>query len=288
MSLESVAEDYFSKLNPIARRMYADMKETKLAYEELWDTISEKEQKEILSESIITPEVLIKYKQNQTDNSIKEYAVKFIIDDHCSYPDEHSGPFTFKTRSQRDLSLFERDRDIQVFTAQPQEMLKHKPKKIMQVLLDDDVPEFAHEDESSGNALPKTGLDFLDNCASRFGPKARPESAAETGAETWTTGVGASGLECRIQPHEATPVLKMHADGIGQVCQIRIRREVGPVLAPEPLAQFRRNQSTGPLRPSTTRLTHVCEIRLQLDDVTKLFCPTIDQQPMNRLQKART
>jgi hypothetical protein len=129
MALEQAAEDYFSKLNPMARRMYADMKETKSAYEDLWDSISEKEQKQILSESIITPEALLKYKESEIDSSIKEYAVKLIIDDHCSYTDEHSGPFSFKTRSQRNLSLFAKEKE-----AQPKQALKPKSKVLKCVL----------------------------------------------------------------------------------------------------------------------------------------------------------
>lgn len=124
MSVERTAEEYFSGINSIARRMYADMNETKLAYEELWDTISEKQKKEILSESIITPEVLVKYKQNGTCD-IKKFAIKVIIDDHCSYQDEHSGPFSFKTQSQRDLTLFEKETVEEVRT---KPLLKNKPK----------------------------------------------------------------------------------------------------------------------------------------------------------------
>lgn len=123
MALEQVAEEYFSQLNPIARRMYADMKETKVAYEDLWHTISEKEQKEILSESIITPEVLLKYNQNEVEENINEFAIKLIIDDHCTYQDEHSGPFSFKTRSQRNLTLFETEE-------KPKPVTKLKPKKV--------------------------------------------------------------------------------------------------------------------------------------------------------------
>ncbi|KAJ3654025.1 hypothetical protein Zmor_013239 [Zophobas morio] len=158
MALEKAAEEYFSKLNSMARRMYVDMQETKGAYEDLWHTISEKEQKEILSESIITPEALLKYKQNEIQTNMTEYAVKLIIDENCSYTDEHSGPFSFKTRSQRNLSLFEKEKE-----PQPKQALKKKPKKTIQIFLDEDLPEFTQENETSGNTLPKTGLDFLDN-----------------------------------------------------------------------------------------------------------------------------
>ena len=36
-------------------------------------------------------------------------------------------------------------------------------QKTIQIFLDEDLPEFTQENETSGNTLPKTGLDFLDN-----------------------------------------------------------------------------------------------------------------------------
>lgn len=116
MSLESAAENYFSKLNPIASRMYVDMTETKLSYEGLWSRITEKEQKDILSESIIKPEILIKYKPKQENQVCNEFSTKFIFDDNCSYRDEHSGPFSFRSQSQRDLTVFKTDVEAQKTT----------------------------------------------------------------------------------------------------------------------------------------------------------------------------
>lgn len=109
MSLQSVAEEYFSKLNSMASRLYADMTETKLAYEDLWGTLKHKEQQQILSESIIKPEICLKYNCGEIDDVIQEekYATKMIVDDNCTYyRDEHSAPFSFKTQSQRDLTVF--------------------------------------------------------------------------------------------------------------------------------------------------------------------------------------
>lgn len=106
MSLKSVADEYFSNLNPTASRLYKDLQETKSSYEELWATLSEKEQQTILSESIIKPEVCIKYCTGTSETENQKYASKIVFDDHCSYRDEHSGPFSFRTQSQRDLSFF--------------------------------------------------------------------------------------------------------------------------------------------------------------------------------------
>lgn len=113
MSLQRIADEYFSNLNPIAARIYTDLQETKSSYEELWNTLSEKEQNIILSESIIKPEVSIKYCTNVNETENKKYAVKIIFDDQCSYMDEHSSPFSFRTQSQRDLSLIQTEKPKQ-------------------------------------------------------------------------------------------------------------------------------------------------------------------------------
>lgn len=106
MALRDVAENYFSKINSMATRMHLDMKETKAAYEDLWDTLNYKEQEQVLSESIIKPEVCLKYGSGNPKASEQCFTAKLIVDENFSYYDEHSGPFSFKTKSQRDLTLF--------------------------------------------------------------------------------------------------------------------------------------------------------------------------------------
>lgn len=112
MSLQSVAEEYFSKINSMASRLHADMKETKLAYEDLWGKLKYKEQQEILSESIIKPEICLRYNSSEPETIHQKYSVKMVVDDNGSYyRDEHSAPFSFKTPSQRDLTVFAKSED---------------------------------------------------------------------------------------------------------------------------------------------------------------------------------
>lgn len=126
MSVKTAAEEYFSNLNSIAARLYTDLEETKSSYDKLWTTLSEKEQQDILSESIIKPEISIKYCSKE-NKSKTDYAVKLIFDDHCSYWDEHSGPFTFRTQSQRDLSIFQTEKP-KVISEKKAKTVKPKPK----------------------------------------------------------------------------------------------------------------------------------------------------------------
>lgn len=119
MSLKNVADDYFSKLNSIAARLHVDMNETKAAYEDLWGSLNCKEQNQILSESIINPEISLRYNVvSEASTPEQKYALKLIVDDNCSYRDEHSAPFSFRTPSQRDLTIF---------SGPPKEEIPEKP-----------------------------------------------------------------------------------------------------------------------------------------------------------------
>ncbi|XP_056630404.1 uncharacterized protein C1orf198 homolog [Diorhabda sublineata] len=164
MSLKSFAEDYFKNLNSISSRLHQDLEEIKASYEDLWSTLPEKEQQSILSESIIKPEISIKYcaSEKQTKN---DYAVKVIFDENCSYRDEHSSPFSFKTQSQRDLNIFCKEKENTVLENKiklPSKLPSVKPKVILSYnKIDDNLTDVS--DSDTANSLPKTGLDFLDN-----------------------------------------------------------------------------------------------------------------------------
>lgn len=105
----------------MASRLHADMTETKLAYEDLWGTLNYEEQQQILSESIIKPEVCLKYNCGQFNvRGAEKYATKVIVDDNSTYyRDEHSAPFSFKTQSQRDLTVFSKCAEDEVVRERP-------------------------------------------------------------------------------------------------------------------------------------------------------------------------
>ncbi|XP_015121668.1 uncharacterized protein C1orf198 homolog [Diachasma alloeum] len=118
-SLSSVAEDYFHNLNPLARRIADDIEATKEAYEGLWGTLSLKEKNQAIDETIIQPEIALQYAVGvgELGKDMPEWyprlriqtGLRHVIDETGStlrWKDEHSGPFSFMTRSQMDLSLF--------------------------------------------------------------------------------------------------------------------------------------------------------------------------------------
>lgn len=121
-----LADSYFSVLNPIAMKIKMDINETKLCYEHIWEKLNLNEQIDIINETIIKPEIALRYfdlldntnedeietnylfdGQNlSTYNKIKT-GQKIILDDVIGdYRDFHSTPFSFKTKSQLNLNLF--------------------------------------------------------------------------------------------------------------------------------------------------------------------------------------
>lgn len=90
-SVSSIAEDYFYNLNPLAKRIGEDVKATKEAYEDLWNNLSVKEKNQAIDETIIQPEVALKYTLNNIDSPTDlpelypklkiQTGLKYIIDE---------------------------------------------------------------------------------------------------------------------------------------------------------------------------------------------------------------
>ncbi|KAJ4444719.1 hypothetical protein ANN_06516 [Periplaneta americana] len=116
-SVQSFAEEYFNSLNPIAERISVDVAATRDAYEDLWHTLSYKDQNQVINETIIYPEAVLKYSFYPQDQPEVEYfprlrlqtGDKYITDDEgvkgsgLTWRDEHSAPFTWMTQSQLNL-----------------------------------------------------------------------------------------------------------------------------------------------------------------------------------------
>ncbi|KAJ9578250.1 hypothetical protein L9F63_005520 [Diploptera punctata] len=120
MSLSAVqlfAEEYFNSLNPIAERISIDVAATRSAYEDLWHTLSYKDQSQVINETIIHPEAVLKYSfypENETEVDCYprlqlQTGEKYVTEDEggkgtgLSWRDEHSAPFMWMTQSQLNL-----------------------------------------------------------------------------------------------------------------------------------------------------------------------------------------
>lgn len=131
-NMMELADRYFSTINPIAAKIKLDIAEVAGAYEHLWNRFSSLEQNDVINETLIRPELVLKYfdqlrvssGKGLSDDSnghlydskhISTYGkqrtgLKRIQDDVCGvYRDEHSPPFAMRTKSQIALNLFERD-----------------------------------------------------------------------------------------------------------------------------------------------------------------------------------
>ncbi|XP_003697944.1 uncharacterized protein C1orf198 homolog [Apis florea] len=123
--LNSRAEQYFYSINPLAQRIGEDITATKEAYEGLWNTLSIAERNQAINETIIQPEVALKYtlKKPELTKELPEWypklciqtGMKYVIDETGStlrWRDEHSAPFSFMTQSQMNLSIIDTSEDV--------------------------------------------------------------------------------------------------------------------------------------------------------------------------------
>ncbi|XP_055523460.1 uncharacterized protein LOC129717521 [Wyeomyia smithii] len=131
-------ENYFENLNDLSKKIALDIEEIKATYEHIWDDLSSDEQTEIINETLIKPELTLKYfdnfstssdsfkniidgeDDNSDDRKVNLYdgrslqtfqhlktGRKVIHDESIGlFRDEHSAPFSHKTKSQINLSIF--------------------------------------------------------------------------------------------------------------------------------------------------------------------------------------
>ncbi|VVC97451.1 unnamed protein product, partial [Leptidea sinapis] len=105
MALRSVAEEYFSSLNPIAAKIHEDIQEAKSSYENIWDSLTEKQKYALLDTldfDLNDPPV---HKDDLMSFFGREHSQRIVQDEHGSYRDEYSAPFLFQTRSQLNLCI---------------------------------------------------------------------------------------------------------------------------------------------------------------------------------------
>ncbi|KAI8126549.1 hypothetical protein CVS40_3195 [Lucilia cuprina] len=62
-SLDAI-EEYFAQLNPIAKRIAYDINDTKANYGQLWETLDYHEQNDIINDTLIKPEISLRYFDN--------------------------------------------------------------------------------------------------------------------------------------------------------------------------------------------------------------------------------
>lgn len=138
-------ENYFANLNDLSKKIALDIGEIKATYEHIWDDLSSEEQVEIINETLIKPELTLKYfdnfsissdsfcniidgtDENSDDRKVNLYdgktlqtfqylktGRKVIHEESIGlYRDEHSSPFSHKTKSQINLTIFPPEKEKQ-------------------------------------------------------------------------------------------------------------------------------------------------------------------------------
>jgi hypothetical protein len=90
-SVETIAEKYFHSLNPIAERICIDVAATRDAYENLWHTLSYKDRNQIVDETIIHPEVVLKYSFYPQSEPKVEYYPRLRLQTGNKYVTDYEG-----------------------------------------------------------------------------------------------------------------------------------------------------------------------------------------------------
>lgn len=118
-SLQAYAEQYFSSGNNLNRRILQDIETIRESYEDTWEQLDQRKKEKVINEHIITPEVAMQISSQEKSTSFPRLKIaagqKMIMvegnssesgeNKGYSYRDEHSSPFSWKTRSQQDLNF---------------------------------------------------------------------------------------------------------------------------------------------------------------------------------------
>lgn len=118
LNMDSSTIEYFESINPLTRKIIHDTKTVKAIFKEKWEQFDEKRQDDILDDYFVHPDVREKYKDyEKIDFYPSSYPVlkvqmgeKIVVDetnDFWTWQDEFSGPFSWKTKSQQDLTLLD-------------------------------------------------------------------------------------------------------------------------------------------------------------------------------------
>jgi len=105
-TLAARAEQYFFSMNPIAQRIGEDITATKEAYEGLWNTLSIAERNQAINETIIQPEVALKYtlKKVELTKELPEWYPRLRIQTGMKYVIDETGSVSMCTTSMRSTS----------------------------------------------------------------------------------------------------------------------------------------------------------------------------------------
>lgn len=108
-NLRLASDEYFRSLNSVAKRICDDIRSTRENYEAAWNYLSIEEQNQVINESLIYPDAVLRYsiagephKGAESFPTLKISCGCKVLQDEtgAEWRDEHSAPFSWKTSSQ--------------------------------------------------------------------------------------------------------------------------------------------------------------------------------------------
>lgn len=76
--MELLIEEYLRSTSILAQKIAQDLDAAREAYQDIWITLNEKEQKQVLDEAIIDPAAVLKYSNIKNIVSMYAYSVCYI------------------------------------------------------------------------------------------------------------------------------------------------------------------------------------------------------------------
>ncbi|CAL1585781.1 unnamed protein product [Knipowitschia caucasica] len=107
--------DYFSSINPMAKKIMQEREKIKSKHGSTWDTMSPEEQDTAIDNWMIDPHIRARYAMHRVEREEVVCYPKLLLqtgqkivhfgEEDITWQDEHSAPFSWETRSQLDFSL---------------------------------------------------------------------------------------------------------------------------------------------------------------------------------------
>lgn len=117
--MEENAANYFASMSHLASKMMQYNDSVREMYRDTWDGLTWEKQEQLIDQHIIDPKIVDKYASCRRTaeplncfpvlkiNCGEKIVVDFEHDDGWTWTDEHSAPFSWKTKSQQDLTLLD-------------------------------------------------------------------------------------------------------------------------------------------------------------------------------------
>ncbi|XP_071799943.1 uncharacterized protein [Asterias amurensis] len=169
-SMEEISDDYFSKINPIGRKIISEKRKCMESHRRDWDRLTQKERDSFLDEWFIDPTIQLRYelKLGKKTNAVSASFPRLKVEgggkvvhystDHedssnketVSWKDEFSGPFSWETKCQHELTIMTPETIPATATTVPSPSISHDLIKVSDPADETDAEWFAKAHKDKG------------------------------------------------------------------------------------------------------------------------------------------